>query len=388
MNIQPVKHELIKAKRLTGGEGNYFFGYYDIPAWSRNGKYHLCHKSDFWRRMPVKEDRAEIGIIDVESGRYTCLDTTSAWNFQQGAMLTWNPKAPDDEILYNIREGDKYAAAVLNIHTGKKRLLDYPIANVDPMGNYALSINFSRMFDFRPGYGYAGTTDPFRGENHPENDGIYLIDLETGKGKLILSLDTLWKYSSKTLAGDRKILVNHITFNEDGSRFVFLLRYFGRPGEKWGTAVITANTDGSDLYTLYDYSTASHYFWLGREELLIYATHDMGLQLYLWKDKTKSSRIIDGEFFKSDGHCSFSPDKKHILYDSYWDREGYRNLYLYDRLNKKGIILATYYSYPELDKDIRCDLHPRWDRSGKVLTFDSLHEGQRHIYSMDVSTLL
>lgn len=121
--MQAIKYELIKAKRLTQGEGNYFFGYYDIPAWNEKGTCHLCHKVDFWRRMPEKDDAAEIGMINAENMEnleYIKLDTTTAWNFQQGAMLTWNPKAPNDEIIYNARENGRYMSAVLNIHTGKK----------------------------------------------------------------------------------------------------------------------------------------------------------------------------------------------------------------------------------------------------------------------------
>jgi len=386
--MEPVKYELIKPKRLTHGEGNYFFGYYDIPAWNKKGTHHLCHKVNFWKRMPTENDVAEIGMIDVEKSEYIKLDETTAWNFQQGAMLTWNPAAPDDEIIYNIRKGNKYMSVILNIHTGQKRFLDYPLANVDPTGKYGLSINFSRLFNFRPGYGYAGIIDPFYTDNHPKDDGIYLVDLKTGKGKLILSLEYLWEYSNKSLSEDKKIVVNHINFNTNGTRFVFLLRYFNKPNERWGTAVITANTDGTDLYTLYDYSVASHHYWINEKELLIYATHYDGLQLYIWEDKSNKARVVDKEFFINDGHCSISPDKNYILYDSYWDKDGYRNLYIYDIRNKKGITLATYYSYPELETDIRCDFHPRWNREGNAITFDSNHEGQRHIYFMDLKEII
>lgn len=387
MEKQPIEYELVRAKRLTSGDGNYFFGYYDIPAWNEDETFHLCHKVDFWNRMPKEDDIAEVGMIDVRNGQYIKLDETSAWNFQQGALLTWSPKAPNDEIIYNVRVGDKYKSAILNVRTSEKRLLDYPLANVDPTGRYGVSINFPRMFDFRPGYGYAGINDSFYMDNHSKDDGIYLVDLETGKGDLVISLDTLWEYTNGSLNEDKKLLVNHINFNTDGSRFVFLLRYFFKPGEDWGSAVITANADGSDLYTLYDYSVASHYYWANEKDLLIYANHYDGLQLYMWKDKTHKATLIDKEFFVRDGHCSFSPDKNYILYDSYHNKEGYRKLFLYDVNKKKGITLASYYSYPNLETDIRCDFHPRWNRSGNVITFDSIHEGQRHIYSMDLSKI-
>lgn len=37
---------------------------------------------------------------------------------------------------------------------------------------------------------------------------------------------------------------------------------------------------------------------------------------------------------------------------------------------------------------IHCDLHPRWNSSGDVVVFDSIHEGSRQIYTVDVSSIL
>lgn len=97
-------------------------------------------------------------------------------------MLQWNP-AESDEIIYNCVADGEYRAAVMNIKTGKKRFLDMPVANVSPKGDYALSVNFSRIYDFRPGYGYASFADRFYYKNHPEDDGIFLTDIKTAKAK-------------------------------------------------------------------------------------------------------------------------------------------------------------------------------------------------------------
>ena len=59
--------------------------------------------------------------------------------------------------------------------------LDRPVANVARTGDWAVSINFDRLFDFRPGYGYAGQRDRFYDEPHSPDDGIYLIDLTPAK---------------------------------------------------------------------------------------------------------------------------------------------------------------------------------------------------------------
>ena len=352
---------------------------------------HLCHKVDFWQRMPKQGEIAEIGIIDVNNNnKYTKLAETTAWNFQQGSLLRWNPAAPNDEIIYNSNENGQYKGVILNIKTGEKRYTDYPLANVDSSGNYGLGINFSRLYDFRPGYGYGEIEDPYYNVNHPKDDGIFLVDLKTGKSKLVLSTDELWNLTKDTLDSDKKVLVNHINFNEDGSRFVCLFRTFPEKGGHWKTAVITANRDGSDPYVLREFDVASHYFWKDNENLIIYANHYDGVQLYMWKDKTHQAKLIGKEFFKGEnGHCSFSPDKKYVLYDCYWNADGYRPLNLYDVEKDKGITLGLYYSHPELEpEDIRCDLHSRWNRNGNVITFDSVHEGRRGIYYMDLKEIL
>lgn len=388
MELQRVKNLQVNLERLTDGNGHQFYGYYDNPAWSGNDRYHLYHKVDFWDRLQEETDSAELGMIDTVTGEYIPLTETYAWNFQQGTMLQWNPVAPNDEIIFNTIQNGKYYGVVMNVHTKEQRLLEQPVVNVDPTGKYALSVNFSRMFDFRPGYGYAGIKDPFYEQPHPAEDGIYLTELATGKSDLVLSLQHLWDFTKEAFQGaDQKILINHITFNTEGTRFVALVRNFPS-GNGWKTALVTANYDGSDLFLLSDYSYASHYHWRDAETLVIHSRgaegSDAGNQLYELKDRTHEVKAIDPGFFLKDGHCSYSPDRTLMLYDSYPDEDSYRHLYLYDLINKRGVTLGTLYSYPEITGDFRCDLHPRWNRAGTAITLDSTHEGQRHMYRVDV----
>ena len=49
-------------------------------------------------------------------------------------------------------------------------------------------MDFRRLNDVRPGYGYAGLPDPHRDELAPKDAGIWRVDLATGKDELILSL--------------------------------------------------------------------------------------------------------------------------------------------------------------------------------------------------------
>jgi hypothetical protein len=111
--MESVKNELVKAQRLTDGPQHYFYGYYDNPAWNKSEKHHLCHRVKFWDRLPTRDDVAELGLIDMDSKVYIPLAETTAWNFQQGTMLQWNPQSPDDEIIFNTRDGEGYREYLL-----------------------------------------------------------------------------------------------------------------------------------------------------------------------------------------------------------------------------------------------------------------------------------
>lgn len=383
-----IVNKSVPVRRISPADGEYFFGYYDLPA--MRGALHLAHKAPFADRLQKKGDRALVGVIDTDSGKFEELDETEAWNFQQGAMLQWNP-AESDEIIYNCVADGEYRAAVMNIKTGKKRFLDMPVANVSPKGDYALSVNFSRIYDFRPGYGYAAFADRFYYKNHPEDDGIFLTDIKTGKSKMIISLDRLWDFAGSHFNGnDQKITINHITFNTDGSRFLCLVRNFVKPGEQLITATVTANADGSDMFLLSDFAIQSHYNWRDRENVIFYAS---GKELscsrgwannYILRDKSHSGEPVADYFFVGDNHMSYSPDRALLLADTYPDGNRMQALRIYDFEKDMLINIGKFYSLPRSVIDIRCDLHPRWDNEGKRISFDSTHEGIRGIYMMDI----
>lgn len=80
-----------------------------------------------------------------------------------------------------------------------------------------------------------------------------------------------------------------------------------------------------------------------------------------------------------DGHPSFTKDGRYMLTDSYADKEGYRNLLLFDCENKKHLVLGRFYS-PFNCCGYRADLHPRFSRDEKSVIIDSAHVGQHQIH--------
>lgn len=379
----------VAVKRISPGSGNYFFGYYDLQPFNKDMSLHLAHKPSFIDRLQREKDSCEIGFIEMATGKYEKFDTTYAWNFQQGSMLQWNPKAPDREIVYNKVIDGEHCGVVADIYTGKKRYLEKPVANVSKDGRYGISINMSRLYDFRPGYGYAFPKDPFYDKNHSADDGVFIIDMDSGKAKLVLSMEEIWDATGHFFGKDQKMIINHITFNPSGKRFLALVRNFVPKGEQHSTAILTANRDGSDMYHLSDYGFQSHYFWLNDNEVAFYSEGkelacSQGKNNYVLKDKTHDGYMMADGYFVRDNHMSFTDDGKLMITDCYPYFDGFQKIMLYSTERNICSHLGWFRPMPVDCVDVRCDLHPRWNRSYDSITFDSTHEGFRGIYKMDL----
>lgn len=387
----------VPVERITpADDSHYFFGYYDLQPYNADETLHLTHKTEFRNRLHKRGDSCEIGVINMSNKKYEKLDTTYAWNFQQGAMLQWNPLAADREIIYNSIEDGEYCGVIMDIKNGKKRYLDRPVANVSRDGRYAISINMPRLYNFRPGYGYAWPEDPFYYKNHSDKDGVFITDMASGKSELVLSMEQIWEFSRVHFKNDEKMVINHITFNTDGSRFLALVRNFPEEGKDHETAIITANRDGSDMYLLSDYGFQSHYWWMNEKDVVFFSD---GKELeaskgwannYVLTDKTYNGYMMADGFFELDNHMSFNKDNTLMITDTYGHRHKYNMqlLRLYCPEKETVIDLGYFYSLPYSIGDVRCDLHPRWNRSENGLTFDSTHEGFRGIYKINLQNVI
>lgn len=376
-------------KKITPDDGyQYFFGYYDLQPFDTTGRYHLAHRVKFMDRLPEPADVAELGAIDMETGAFVKWSETTAWNFQQGAMLRWYKD--DERIVYNIFDGTDYRTEIKNIVTGAVRRLPRAFADISADGKYAVCINFSRIYDFRPGYGYAGLPDPYADVESPAEDGVWLMDMESGGCELIISYKQIREQFPQLPYSDGKLLVNHITFNPSGNRFLFLLRNFPVNGQKWNTMLITSDLEGN-MYKLTDYCVNSHYHWKNDREILIVTSGKTEIQsycLHLFEDLTNRVERLPEPNPETDIHCLYSPDRRYILGDGYPDRKGKRTLWLIDTMSREIFrALDSPTVIPDC-LDIRCDLHARWSRDGKYVTYDSTHTGKRTICKISLEDML
>ncbi|MFQ5808374.1 MAG: hypothetical protein ACE5JM_02045 [Armatimonadota bacterium] len=381
-----VQHVPVRA--VTSGPWHHSFGYYDKTPWDATGRYMLAVAIEFMDRPNAPEDVGVVGMVDLRKGnRFLRLAETRAWNWQQGTMLQWLGTAPDRLIIHNDRDGDRYVSRIRDVHTGETRTLPRPVYAVSHDGTQAVTLNFSRVHRTRPGYGYVGVPDEWEDDPAPEQDGIYWMDLETGENRLIISLAQIAAFRHDDSMDEGHHWFNHLLFSPDDSRFIFLHRWQVERGRR--TRMFTADPHGSDIYCVADHEMVSHFDWRDPQHILAWARqHGRGDHYYLFTDRSGEIEIVGEGVLDRDGHCSYSPDRRWILTDSYPDREHKRTLILYRPEDNRRIDIGRFYSDPKITGEFRCDLHPRWNRDGTQVCIDSIHEGSRQLYVLDVSDIV
>lgn len=380
-----IKGNIKEVKILNPDDAQYYFGYYDLNAYDSTGTKHLCNRSTFVDHIPNADDVLELGILC--DGKFEKFAETTAWNFQQGALLQFK-RGSDDIVFYNVCQDGGYHTVVHNLKTGEKKYLPKAAACVSPDGKWGLAINFSRIFKFRPGYGYAGIEDPYFHQNRPTEDGVFLMNMETGETKLIIDYERIYQTFPMKGMENEKMVVNHITFNETSDRFMFLLRNFPNgSGTGWGTTLITSDLEGN-MHLVLENRFVSHYCWKNGNQILATCSPAETTGLFLLDDLTNAYRQLKSPYpggpFGGDIHCLYSPDRRYILGDGYPDPEGYRPLFLYD--TETGDIQMLLRSKSNLDGnwDNRCDLHARFNRQGTKISFDSTHDGTRCVCEIEL----
>ena len=368
---------------IPKGPRHHFFGYYGIPPWNKSQKLLVCLESSFQDHLPSGDEPAQIVLIDAASRKLTPIAETRAWNLQQGAMLHWNPLRPEDEILFNERIGEDLVTVVLNVQNGKRRILPMALAGVSYNGRHALCLNYARLARLRPVVGIRGVPDHSTPGNHPEDDGAFLMDLETGKTKIVLSVAETYRHlkDKHPELGELPMFFNHTCFSKDDKRFFVLAR--SSVGGRLESAMFTASIDGTQIREAVPYGRGiSHFDWKNGQEIIATFRDEGGrMRHYLFDDGKQNFQVLGADFFQGDGHCSYSPDTNWIVSDRNHAEDQVKELLLFHPATGKGYSLSRQKVGKYLSGDTRCDLHPRFSRDGKQICFDSIAaDGTRQLH--------
>jgi hypothetical protein len=369
-------------ERISPNDGmEYFFGYYDKSPWDATERYMLCIRARDTYTSVAPNEPAEIILFDTQNNNsYRVIGKTNSWNVQQGCMLQWLGPDYTDRIIYNDFRDGKYCSVIFNIRTNEEKIISMPVYSVSRYGSFALSLDFSRLHRLRKGYGYSNLEESTKDEKCPDKPCVWHINLESGEIKPLLKYTDFANFETRSDMRDAEHKVNHIMISPSGKRFMVLHRWFS--GSRKYTRLVTVNCDGSDMYNLSDDDMVSHCFWKNDGSILAYARKkDTSNGYYLMKDKTKEYKKFWFEL-SSDGHPSYSPDGNMVVTDTYPNRERVSTVYCIkgDDINKLAKVFAPF----KYDNDVRCDLHPRWNRVGNKVCFDSVFEGKRGLYVVNV----
>ena len=363
----------------------YFFGYYDKSPWDASMRYMICMRAkDTWSN-PDPIGKADICLLnlnfDSNNERYCKrIATTHTWNVQQGCMAQWLGPDFKSRILYNDMRDGKYCSVILNIDTMEERVLPMPCYTVSVDGKTALSLDFSRLHSLRLGYGYAELPEVTKGVALPDTIAIWKMDIETGEVTELLKYTDFANFQLRPEMLE-KGSVHKLMLSPNGKRFMVLYRWFC--GQRKYTRLVTCNVDGTGMYVLSDDDMVSHCYWKNDEEIIAFERKkEWGPGYYLMKDKTQEWQL------SNDGHPSYCPtDSSLVVTDSYPNRARVADIKLLrdtDSDAKDMKVIARVFAPFKYDNDTRCDLHPRWRQDGKAVCFDSIFEGHRGLYIVNL----
>lgn len=367
----------------TGPKEHLFASYYGINSWNSTQRYATVLETELQTGLPTENDPATLGLVDMKTREFIPLTKTRAWNFQQGCMAHWLGVAPERQLIYNDLRDGRFVAVVMDTETREElRVLPHPVAAVSPNGKEAISFNFARLRQTRPGYGYGGDGQDARLDDPwPEDDGLFLIDLATGDAKLLVSLADVKKLTPEVPEGGIEYF-NHALFSRDGSKIFWLAR--ATPNRN--TTALTVGRDGQNLRRCFpDGWGGSHFDWLDGNRLMITAKYDNAVYAHvLFTVGDDNYRRLGKGLLDYDGHGTFSPDGRWMVTDTY-PQGGRREqrLYLMDMRTEAVLPLGRYPQPPRYTKVARCDLHPRWSPLGNLIGINSAHSGSRQAYVLE-----
>ncbi|MFW6103816.1 MAG: TolB family protein, partial [Bacteroidota bacterium] len=320
----------------------------------------------------------------LETEEFIPLTQTRAWNFQQGCMAHWLGTSPDSLIIFNDLRDDRFVSVIMNVHTREEiKTLPYPVSAVSPNGKEAVSINFSRLRITREDYGYGGQgQDSRKNERFPEDDGLFLVDLETGDKELLVSIADIQEMVPE-IPEDGLEYFNHTLFSKDGSKIMWLARAI----PERNTTAFVVDRDGSNLQKCFPEGWGgSHFDWLNGDTLMITAKYKEKVYSHvMFTAGRQDYQRLGGGLLDYDGHGTFSPNGKWFITDTYPNGLLEQQLFLMNMDNQAVLPLGRFHQPSEYRSGWRCDLHPRWSPDSDMVGFNSTHNGSRQVYVIHFS---
>lgn len=385
----------VEIVQVTHGPRHHFFGYIGqcrTSPWNRAGAV-VGLRTTFQDRMPQPDDAADIVLLNApDAALAEAVDQTRAWNFQQGSMMYWAPQPADapgpERLIFNDRDpgtGKIFAVSwdpATRTRAREYRFDDVPVGNggVRQQGGAFAAINYGRLARLRPVTGYPGAFDPTEGVRHPENDGVFVVDLASGERRLLVSFARMADAlrPARPDVERRDLFVNHTLWSRGGERIFFFARAdFALPRGARIDAPMVVDADGGNLRLL-PHHFGGHPEWLDDRRVI-------GRD----GDRQAVYDVLDGRFVRSLGGPEVFPDPEGDIALSPggdwlvngW-HDGAETRYVFYRMADGLVVRSPPVSNAGMTRgDLRIDPAPCWNREGTaVLVPAAAADGTRQMF--------
>tara|TARA_R110000868_G_scaffold80545_2_gene228833 strand:+ start:1895 stop:3145 length:1251 start_codon:yes stop_codon:yes gene_type:complete len=367
----------------------YFFGFHDLSPFSPDDTKLLANKLTIPFRMPQRGDKLEVGYFpfDGNIGAYIKIGETISWNYHKGCRLQW---VGQNAIIYNDVEDDKLIAQLHDTLTQTNKKIPFPIDSVSSCGTWATSFSYGRLEKLMPGYGYFYEDDTYNDLKIPEETGLFIGDLNSGTKELVVTLKQLSEMGNLSEDSlDSNHYVTHSLFSPDGRYVSFLHRWVkvDNTAKRW-SRLVTYDLQEKKCHVAPTNDMVSHYVWNSKNQIIAYCRVGAIDSHVLFEEPTlQKYKQVAYPRLNSDGHQSFITDESFVT-DTYPDKYRMANLYTVDSNTNEVQIIARINSFKKFqsqpNKHWCCDLHPRMNRKGDIVCFDSVHTGKRALCIMKI----
>lgn len=437
--------------RATNGPKHHLFGFHDIVAFNQSGDKLLSLEVEVFNRPPLPGEKIGVGYSLWENREFVKLGTTNAFNYPQGARQQWlndtqfivNNQIEDHwgADIYDVSTGTLIKSLDSPIHClTKDSRIGYGMnySRLHRLGGYGY-IGIPDKFSSEATPSEDGIFETDIRTNKTKllvsiND-VAKCDPGTSANTgfhhyvthLVLSPDNKRiAFLHRFFLPDGGIRTRLMTVGTDGTdmRCIacgFLSHFDWRDNENifiWGRA--GSSIDAMRSNPIFSNPIVAPLLGVakGAARKLLRRSGGMSMNFLMVKDQQeKNIHPFAQGVMTCDGHPMCCPVNRDIcVCDTYPDKERCRDLYLYnfstnERMNigrfrmsdeqpdtslsaeytegvdEKVLSLISLNQLSFTRSGLHCDLHPRWDFNGKMVAFDSIHEGTRQIYVCNVQDL-
>ncbi|NLF32556.1 MAG: hypothetical protein GX591_16905 [Planctomycetes bacterium] len=398
---------------VTPHEGRCLHRFFDTPAFSPSGRYLAVLRLPFEDRIAQAGETAEVVLVDLAEGGERVVAETAGWEPQMGANINWG--ADDHTLLFNDVDTGTWTPLLVRLDplTGACRRTPGGIYQASPDGRHCSSSSMERMRRTQIGYGLVLPDEHTpRNIGAPDDDGLFITDVDTGRRKLVFSLAeavTLIPELDGADLDDWEIYGFHSKWNPQGDRLIFTVRRFlKRHPQRFNVLhdgvlrfdVFTIRPDGSEPHN----AVPAVAWCKGGHHINFCPDGDhLSMNLAAFADTMRFTTVrYDGWGLRpyhwdvpGSGHPTVHPDGRHILTDTYAaERAAYGDgtipLRWFDRRTGEvaNVVRICSLVEPKGHPALRVDAHPAWDRSWRWVVFNGVAGNTRRVYVADFGELL